>query len=115
MDKRSLIFVIEMGAFCTIMIFGIVFGPQYPQIFFWGVMAVFATVLATIVKPNCKDTIILVIGMIVLAIAGSIIEKIVSLFFGRDTIINFILCCICMAPLYCPLARHFINMVKKSK
>ena len=112
-EKRLLIYMIEMVAFCAIMIFGIVYGPQHPQIFFWGVLAVFATVIAIEIAPTLKDTIILVIGMIVLATAGTGVDKLVSHFFGKDTLIGFIVSCVLLAPFYFPLAGHFLKMCKK--
>lgn len=112
-EKRLLIYMIEMVAFCTIMIFCIVYGPQHPQIFFWGVLAVFTTVIAIEIAPTLKDTIILVIGMIVLATAGAGVDKLVSHFFGNDTLIGFIVSCLLLAPFYFQLAGHFLRMCKK--
>ena len=112
-EKRLLIYMIEMVAFCTIMIFCIAKGPQHPNIFFLGVLAILAIVVAIEIAPTLKDTIILVIGMIVLATAGVGVDKLVSHFFGEYTLIGFIANCILLAPFYFPLSRHFWKMCKK--
>lgn len=112
-EKRLLIYMIEMVAFCAIMIFGIVFGPKNPQIFGCGILALFAIIIAIEITPTLKDTIILVIGMIVLAIAGTGVDKLVFHFFGKDTGIGFIVSCVLLAPFYFPLAGHFFKMCKK--
>lgn len=105
--------MIEMVTFCAIMIFGVIYGHQHPQIFFWGVMTVFVVIIAIEIVPTLKDIIILVVGMIVLAIAGTGVDKLVSHFFGRDTLIGFVVSCILLAPFYFPVAGHFLNMCKK--
>ena len=112
-EKRLLIYMIEMVAFCAIMIFGIVYGSQHPQIFFWGLLAVAAIVIAIEIVPTLKDTIILIIGAIILSTAGAGIDKLVSHFFGNDTLIGFIVSCVLLSPFYFPLFGHFLKMCKK--
>lgn len=113
-EKRFLIYMIEMVAFCAIMIFGIFFGHRHPQVFFWGIIAIFATIVAIEIAPTWKDTILLVIGMIVLAVAGTAIDKLVDHFLGGHRIIGFIVSCVLLAPFYFPLFKHFCNMCKKA-
>lgn len=111
-EQRFVVLIFEMAAFCAIMLFGIFCGPQHPQIFFWGGMIVLGSIIAIEVAPSFKDTCRLVFGMIVLAIAGTIIDKIVSYFFGNGTILGDLIECILLAPFYFPLASHFLNMCK---
>lgn len=75
--------------------------------------AVFTTIIAIEIAPTLKDSIILVIGMIILAIAGAGIDKLVSHFFGNDTLVGSIVNCVFLAPFYFPLAGHFLKMCKK--
>lgn len=112
-ERRLLIFMIEMAIFSAIMIFSIVNRFQHPQILFWGILVAFAAIIAIEIAPTLKDTVILVIGMIILAIAGTVVDKFVSYFFGSDTLIGFIVTCIALAPFYFPLAGHFVNLCKK--
>lgn len=111
--KRLLIYMIEMVAFCAVMIFGIIYGPQHPQIFFWGILAVFATVVAIEIAPTLKDTIILVIGIIVLATLGAGVNKLVSHLFGKDTLMGCIVSCVLLAPFYFSLSSYFLKMCKE--
>lgn len=113
-EKRFLIYMIEMVVFCAIMIFGIFFGHRYPQIFFWGIIVVFATVVTIEIAPTWKDTMLLVIGMIVLAVVITAIDKLVDQFLGEHRIIGFIVSCVLLAPFYFPLFNHFCNMCKKA-
>ena len=112
-EKRLLIYLIEMVALCTIMIFGVAYGHQYPQIFFWVGLTVFAAIITIEVAPTLKETITIVIGIIVLATIGAIVDKLVSFFFGNDTIIGSIVSCVLLAPFYISLAGYFLKMCKK--
>lgn len=112
-EKRLLLFIIEMAIFCAIMFLGIVYKFQHPQIFGYGLLAGFAALIAIEIAPTLKDTIILVIGMIILAIAGTVVDKFVSSFFGRDTFTGFIVSGVALAPVYFSVFGHFVNMCKK--
>ncbi len=113
-EKRVLIYIMEMGVFCSIMVFGIFYGPQYPQIFFWSIMAAFAAIIAIEIAPTLKDAIILIVGMIVLAIATEMVDKLVNHFFD-NTFIKFVMNGVLLAPFYIPVANHFRKMCKKAE
>lgn len=112
-DKQSVLCLIEMIAFCAVMLYGMIYGPKHPQIFFWSMMAVFASVVLTMIKPTLKDTIILIVGMIIMSIAGAGINKLVLYFSLKNTLPGFLLSLLLLAPFYFPVALHFVKMCIK--
>ena len=108
------VFMGIMLATCASLLFGIFFGPKYPNIFFWSFMAVFAAVVALYVSTTVKDTVFLIGGMVILGLWGTIVENYI-LSSLSDGIVRFILSCILLAPGYCPLATHFVKMTAKRK
>lgn len=112
-EIRFIVYLLEMIAFGGILLFGIFCGHEHPQMFFWGIMAMFAISVASYISPSLKDTVILIVGMIILATAATLIDKIVCHFFG-NSFLAFIVQMALLAPFYIPLARHYLNMCKKA-
>ena len=44
-EKRILVYLLEIVAYCAIILFGFFYGAQHPEIFFWGLMATLAVIL----------------------------------------------------------------------
>ncbi len=86
-------------------------GPEHPQVVFWGFVSIFVGVIFNEIAPKPKDFMILVAGMILLAIGGTIADKIVKL----DNIVGFIIKCIIIYPFFTPVWNHFIQMCVKAK
>jgi len=100
-----------MLATCASLLFGIFLGPKYPDVFFWSFMVVFAAVVALYVATTVKDVLLLVGGMIALGIWATIVESFILHSLSEG--VRFILSCILLAPVYCPLAVHFVRMTAK--
>lgn len=105
------VYMFLMLAFLVSMLFGIFYGPSHPQLFFWMIMTVFAGVVAMYVATTIKDLILLIVGMILLGVVGQLVDEILLVRLPEG-IFKFIVQCICMAPIYCPLAMHFVKMSK---
>jgi len=97
-------------AFCAILLFGMFYGSQYPNLFFWGLMGILAIIIAVRLAPTKKDTIILLVGMAVLSIAGHWVDKLVNFFFGTNSFIGFLVSLVLLSPIYFPLWNHFCKM-----
>lgn len=69
--------------------------------------------LTDMIKPTLKDTIILIVGMIIMSIAGAGINKLVLYFSLNDTLPGFLLSLLLLAPFYFPVALHFVKMCTK--
>ena len=114
MDKFKndpIVFIIFEVAFLAALLFGIFFGPEHPNIFFFSIMGVFACVIAVYVTPNAKDVVLLIGGMIALAILGTISDMIVPE--SWDWKLRTLAQCVITAPAYFPTAIHFFKMVVK--
>lgn len=110
-EQRILCFIILMAFFCAIMIFGLLLGPKYPRIFFWGLITFLVGIVGIFVTPTLKDFLLLIGGMILLGYAG----ELASLFFTPDTLGGFIGTCIAITPVAFPLGFHFSKMCVKCK
>lgn len=109
--NRILITMFEMFAFCVILILGLFYGRQHPLIFLFGILTLFVAVLAIEVIPTKKDSILLAVGMIILAVAGTVVDKIIThFFFESNFLIRLIVECILLAPFYFPVFNHFCKM-----
>ena len=73
--KRLLIFILEMVAFCTIMILGIIYNSK---IFAIGIWVFFVLVICIEIPSTLKDIIILIVVILVFAIVGVGIQLSVS-------------------------------------
>lgn len=113
-EKRFWIYILECMALCAILLFGIFYGPQYPNLFFWGFMGIFAVIVAIELTPTKKETIILLVGMAVSAIVGTLVNKLVVFLLGEDSLLGFILSLILLAPIYFPLAGYFYKICQKA-
>lgn len=113
-EKRFWVYILEMAAFCVILLFGIFYGSQHPNLFFLGLMGLFAIIIAIELVPTKKDVIILLVGMAILAIWGTLVDKLVNYLFGRDSILGFLLSLVLMAPIYFPLFSHLCKMGQKA-
>lgn len=115
LKKQFLAFMLLMVGFTAVMIFGVIYGPQYPQLFFWGIMSIFAVVFGILVAPTIKDFVILIIGMVALAIVGTIANTVAKYFFSESSFGYFIMILLITAPAYIPLYNHLIKMIKNSR
>lgn len=113
-EKRVWIFMLELVAFCAILLFGIFYGHQYPDLFFWGFMVLFVIIIATGLAPTKKDVVILLVGMAILAIWGTLVDKLVNYLFGEHSLLCFIASLVLMAPVYFPLFFHFCKICQKA-
>ena len=111
--NNPFVFIIALAAFCACLLYGILFGSEHPNIFFWSFVIVFAFVIIVFVTPTTKDAIILVAGMILLAIIGEIVNNLIPEHWNE--FVKFIVQAIALSPIYLPLYNHFIKMVIKSK
>lgn len=107
------IFLLLMIAFSIIMMFGIFFGSKLPQIFFWGIIIILTAILVIYVAPTIKETILLVVGMIVFAIVVYLTDIFIQPLFGAHRILGDIACMICIAPIYFPLVSYFLKLCLK--
>ncbi len=105
------VYVFLMFAFLASMLFGIFYGPSHPQVFFGMVMTVFAGVVAMYVATTLKDVILFVGGIILLGLVAQLIDGFLLIRLHKG-FFKFVVQCFCMAPIYCPLANHFVKMCK---
>lgn len=108
------VFMGIMLAACASLIFGLFFGPKYPNIFFWSFMTCFVAIIALYVSTNVKDTVILIGVMVFLGIWGTIVENFI-LSSLSEGIVRFLLTCILLFPVYYTLAMHLVKMIVKRK
>ena len=103
------------GALTGIMLFGILFGSEYPQMFFWGFMVVFVAMIVTIIIPKRKDFLIFIAEMAVLGIfiefAKIITKRICVTYSWQDVILTMVIMALPFALVY----NHFIKMIRNSK
>lgn len=111
--NNPFIFLSLMIAFSIIMMFGIFFGHQFPQIFFGGIIIILTAILIIYLAPTIKEFILFVGGMILLAIAGYLTDRFIKPLFGAHTILGDIACMICIAPVYFPLFFYFLKLCLK--
>lgn len=109
-EKRFWIYILECTAFCAILLFGIFYGSQYPNLFFWGFMGISAVIVVIELTPTKKDVIILLAGIAALSIAGHWVDKLVNFFFGTNSFIGFLVSLVLLSPIYFPLWNHFCKM-----
>lgn len=112
-QNNPFVFIFFEALFLATLLFGIFFGPEHPNIFFYSIMGVFACVVAIYVVPTIKDVALLVGGMILLAIVGTISDMLVPENCNRS--LRLVIQCICTAPVYIPMALHFMKMVVKGR
>lgn len=113
-EKRLWIYMLELIAFCGILLFGIFYGSQYPDLIFWGFMVLFAIIIAIELTPTKKDVVILLVRMVALTILGTPVDKLVHYLFGVDSIPRLFLSLVLMAPIYLPLFAHLCKMGQKA-
>lgn len=111
LQNDPFVFIFFEVVFLAALLFGIFFGPEHPNIFFFSIMGVFAGVIAVYVAPTTKDVVLLAGGMILLAIFGTISDMIVPK--SWNWILRLVIQCVFTAPIYIPTALHFVRMVIK--
>ena len=113
-EKRFWVYILEMAAFSAILLFDIFYGSQHPNLFLWGLMGLFAIIIAIELVPTKKDVVILLVGMAALAIWGTLVDKLVNYLFGEHFLLCFIASLVLMAPVYFPLFFHFCRICQKA-
>lgn len=109
-EKRFLLYILWCTAFCAILLFGMFYGSQYPNLFFWGLMGILTIFISIGLTPTKKDAIILLVGMVVLSIAGHWVDQLVNFFFGTNSFIGFLVSLVLLSPIYFPLWNHLCKM-----
>lgn len=113
LKNSPFVYILAFGAYCACMLFGIFFGSNHPDIFFWSFVIVFVAIIAIYVTPSIKDSIILVGGMLLLAFVGEIVHNLIPVHWNE--LLKLLIQCLVLSPVYLPLYKHFIKMVVKSE
>lgn len=109
-EKNALAIVRLMGALCICLLFGIIYGPQHPQIFFWGTIVVCISIIAIGTSIKLRQFIKLAIFAVVLAFIGEKIDAFITNWLGSYNWLSFIANCILLAPFYVPIAMYFFRI-----
>ena len=108
------VYMLLFLAFIASVWYGIHYGYIHPYIFFAMIMTVFVAIVLLFVTTHLKDVIILMLGMILLGIIGQLINDFLLVNLSKG-IIKMILQCICMLPIFCPLACFFRKCFRKNQ
>lgn len=110
LPNNPCVFMLVMALTSLSLLFGIFFGPEHPQIFFWSFMIVLAIAMALYAFTNIKDVAILIGGVAVLCVWMSVADKYIlcHLTGWAHLIVGSLLA----APIYITTALHFVKMVK---
>jgi len=92
-----------MVAFCAILLFGLFLGPQYPTLFFFGILGLVVLVIGLYFRPNWKDTLNLVVRVIALCTIASLADAVPNNPFGW----------ICIIALFATTGNAFYTIVFK--
>ena len=62
-------------AFCAVILFGIFLGPQYPSVFFWGIIVLALGSICLYFSPSLRDLLDLALRALALSFTASLLDS----------------------------------------
>jgi len=109
-EKKAMKILRLMGILSFFLLFGIVYGPKHPQIFFWGTIISCTAIIFNLTAITKKQFAILAFCLVGLAFTGEKINLAVTNWFGNYSLLSLIANYILLAPFYIPVAMYFFHI-----